>query len=100
MIKSRMSRHEQRNSKTFAEKGRNARTNTLGQEQAQRILERKRTTHELSNDFDNTLPCKTSSRWALQARDLIMCFIVDTNTSRPGPEVNMTLQKYEKSEPS
>lgn len=80
--------------KSFAEKAKIARTNTIRQEQTSLTMERKRTVHQLRTYFDHALDSKTDSHWDVKARDALMCILVDTNASRPGPIINMTMEEF------
>ena len=81
--------------KSFAEKAKSSRTNTIRHEQMSQTFERKRSVEQIRKDFDDALSHNNISSWVLQARDLLMCLLVDTNASRPGPIINMTLQEFE-----
>ena len=77
--------------KQFAEKAKQERTNTLRLTQSSQDIGRKKTVNDLRSECDFAL----QNYQAVKARNLLMTLMVDRNSSRPGPLINMTLKEYE-----
>ena len=58
----------------------------------------KRSWADLRAEFDQAVEERVGSNWCVTARNCLMCLLLSTNSSRPGPLLNMTMRELEEIE--
>ena len=53
----------------------------------------KRSWADLRAEFDQAVEERVGSNWCVTARNCLICLLLSTNSSRPGPLLNMTLRE-------